>query len=66
MWRRQLKQKFLNRQAEKNDKKKQKHKKLINNERDLDDWLTVHRSITLVDLQLHVQKFLFIYIQYIY
>jgi len=28
----------------------------------LDDWLTVHRSITLVDLQLDAQNFLFVYI----
>ena len=27
----------------------------------LDDWLTVHRSITLVDLQLDAQSYLFIY-----
>jgi hypothetical protein len=33
---------------------------------DLDDWLTVHRSITLVNFQLDAQNSLFIYIQYIY
>ena len=32
----------------------------------LDDWLTVHRSITLVNFQLDTQNSLFIYIQYIY
>ena len=34
--------------------------------RSLDDWLTVHRSITLVNFQLDTQNSLFIYIQYIY
>ena len=33
-----------------------------NMEDDLDDWLTVHRSITLVNLQLYAQNSLFIYI----
>jgi hypothetical protein len=31
-----------------------------------DDWLTVHRSITLVNFQIDAQNSLFIYIKYIY
>jgi len=32
----------------------------------LDDWLTVHGSVTLVNFQLDAQHFLYIYIKYIY
>jgi hypothetical protein len=36
------------------------HKKLLKLHLELDDWLTVHRSITLVDFQLVAQDSLFI------
>jgi len=32
----------------------------------VDDWLTMHHSITLVNFQLDAQNSLFTYIQYIY